>query len=101
MKRLLMLAALAPRVAAATLALHLSAPSSVHVIFHRADGRADPVERVLQPGMSSVDLPNGTWRLEASANGLWHEPQYVTVPATAAVEVRMWPVATVFGEFEV
>src|SRR5438874_2184101 len=83
---------------ASRLTLRVVAPGAVRVALHRADLAAPPIERDLQPGDASVELPDGTWRLDASRAGLWHKRQYVTVPAGATMEVRLWPAATVAGE---
>lgn len=99
-KRLLVIALIcAPAAAQASrLTLRVVAPAAVHVSLHRADAAGPAVERDLHPGEASVELPDGTWRLDASGAGLWHKRQYVTVPAGATTEVRLWPAAIVAGE---
>lgn len=87
-----------PAAEASRLALHVVAPGAVRIRLYRADAAAVSLERDLGPGDASVELPDGTWRLEASAPGLWHKMQYVTVPAGSTTEVRLWPATTVAGE---
>jgi hypothetical protein len=84
--------------AAGSLPLHVIAPTAIHISLQRADTQAPAIERDLEPGNSSIELSDGTWRLNATGNGVWHKPQYVTIPARDVVEVQMWPAATVTGE---
>ena len=83
---------------AGSLPLRVVAPGPVQVTLFRADAPAPNVQRDLPPGETSIDLPDGTWRLDAAGAGLWHKRQYITVPAAAPAEVHLWPAATVAGE---
>src|SRR4051794_19023790 len=66
---------------AAPVTLRVAAPAEVRCSFQRLDAPVLPLERTLPPGESLIELPAGTWQLDASAPGQWHERQLFTVPA--------------------
>jgi hypothetical protein len=103
-RRLLFLAFLSTSAAAAPLTLRVvlpagsSLPAGARATLRRVDAPAPQVERALQAPETAVDLANGAWSIEVDAAGLWHQRQYATLPGAAAVEVRLWPAATITGE---
>jgi len=88
----------APVAAAASLNLHVAGTTAVHITLLRADKPSPAIERDIGPGESRIEVEDGTWLLKATAKGLWHKPQYVTVPARDPIEIQLWPSSTVTGE---
>jgi hypothetical protein len=88
----------APAAAAGSLRLHVEATTAIHITLLRADKPSPAIERDIGPGESSIDVEDGTWLLKAAGKGVWHKPQYVTVPARDLIEIQFWPASTVTGE---
>ena len=88
----------APAAAAGSLSVNVKATTPVHISLLRADKPSPAIERNLGPGESSIEVEDGTWRLNATGKGVWHKPQYVTVPSRDPIEIQLWPASTVTGE---
>ena len=46
---------------------------------------------------TTVDLVPGAWSVDVTADGIWHQRQYVNTAVADGLEIRVWPAAIVRG----